>query len=294
MRKKVDRAIILALAFVSILISLAHIFGLLDRLPLIGNRAPDLTLIILGLLAGFLAFDLPEHFHDLEERITLEFGPIFRLLRGTDKFRIALVQPLSMYERIGHPLLKNLADRELANAVERIRFDERVSNKLTHEEFGVDVSPYVKSRVKSIRALTRSTVTDWRKFQATSLQYREAQRGKNVRRILVLTDLAQYNEFAREILVSHAKDFGASNIFICSKKVADEVIASLPPSGRIADDEDFAIFDDDVVAFCAGGEVRIRTDYVDRCDQAHSNVIKDLLLSQRKRSQSCGTVQEGG
>jgi hypothetical protein len=235
---------------------------------------------IIVAMTCWLFFSLMGFFEKLDERmLQLESSYVGDLhpIWKSEPLRKALTRRLSEYQRIEHPLLQELATRDFTKLLEKLHFEERVSNGLNHEEFGFEVAPYIKAKVNEIRALTRSSVTDWRKAYPAGQRYLEAQAGKRVKRIFVIKDKPEYDEFVSGgILLKHCKQFGSRNIFICCQAVADELIKGLP--NAIASNQDFAIFDQDIVALCTGDEVRLRADTaVDTCENVFNAVIGQAL-----------------
>jgi len=173
----------------------------------------------------------------------------------------ALLRTVSIYEGMPHPLMRDIFARQVAD------FSKDVSSeytlKLTHQEFGFWLAPYVKKEVGKIQAFSRSWVTNWKKLGASSDAYRESQQGKDVTRIFVLEDAREYAEFQANVFPKHVAAFGADRMFVISKRQAAAIIADLPQ--RIDENEDFAIFDDKVVAFCRGDDVRVRVDKLETC-----------------------------
>lgn len=182
-----------------------------------------------------------------------------------------LLHAASTYDAITEPLIRDVVRNQIAKFNDH-EFSPRCTLRLTHQEFGYWLAPYVEREVRQIQAFSKSWVTNWTKFGAASDRYRNAQRGKNVRRIFVLRNAAEYADFATRVFPAHEQIYGAGNILVISKERAASVIKELP-SG-IADDEDFAIFDDRVLAFCKGDDVRVRTDKLETCRNVFGEVSR--------------------
>jgi hypothetical protein len=76
----------------------------------------------------------------------------------------------------------------------------------------------------------------------------------------VLSSRDELDRFTEDVFPIHAELYKANNILICSNTIASDLIAGLDKSFRIKQEEDFAILNDKVVAFCCGKAVTIRTD----------------------------------
>jgi hypothetical protein len=260
----------------------ALIIGIIELIVIEYFGEPRIAGIILGTtfwlfisLAGFY-----KQLSDQIEKLRISSVTVLHFFETSEKLRNHLNRLFSEYDNIEHPLLKQLAEDSLERSLRAIEFNRQHSRPITHSEFGFAISDYVKEHVRSVRAFSRSSVTNWDNFHAASNKYFQAQKGKHVRRIFVLTDKNQYDHFATKIFPEHVKRFGEGNIFVCSEGQANQWIATLPDASQIEKDEDFAIFDDDVVAFCKGGVVVIRTDNLDRCKSVFESV-KDFAAQQR-------------
>jgi hypothetical protein len=191
-----------------------------------------------------------------------------------EALRSEMNRTVAVYSRIQHPLLRDLAIQDFTKAIKGLNFEEVRSSEITHEDFGLAVERYIRNHVRSVRALSKSWVTNWDKFKASSSNYRNAQLGKDVQRIFVLRDEAEFEKFRKRIFDAHEADFGGEAFYICSAAVVSVLVDSLPPSERVREDEDFAIFDDDVVALCQGDRVRVRTDEIGRCRRVFQSVLQ--------------------
>jgi hypothetical protein len=238
------------------------------------------------LFLGFMGF-----YHELDKRIAFSVGglsPILTNERFTG-FARTLTKLVSAYDSIEHPLLRALAEQDLSKSLNGINLTEQRSSEMTHEDFGFAVERYIRTTARTIHAFTRSTVTNWDQWYAAGEAYFKAQHGKSVTRVFVLTDTAEYEHFAENVLSKHAQAFGADNILICSCSAVNEWINSLNPSNRVEEDEDFAIFDDNIVAFCKGKVVQVRVDNVLRCRKVF-DVVSEFA---RRRNQSYAAIKSG-
>lgn len=204
-----------------------------------------------------------------------------------DALRAEMGRAVAVFGRVQHPMLRDLAIQDFTKAIRSVNFEEARSSEITHEDFGLAVERYIKNNVRTVRALSKSWVTNWDKFKASSSNYRSAQLGKEVQRIFVLRDVAEFEKFQKRIFDVHEADFGGESFYICSAAVVSVLVESLPPSERIAEDEDFAIFDDDIVALCQGERVRVRTDELGRCRR----VFQSVLQYARTNKQSYGAIK---
>ena len=180
------------------------------------------------------------------------------------------------YDAAEHPLVRVVIEDIVKRFFFELAFDREKSPIMTYQDFAFHVVPYIMRKVRTIKAFSRSHVTNWRALAAAGKKYLDAQQGKNIKRIFVLSSKAELDLFEEEVFPIHAELAGAQNIFICSAAIAAKLIADLPKSGRIKRNEDFAIFDDKVVAFCSGKDVRIRTDNLEMTKQVFDSVIKYL------------------
>lgn len=183
------------------------------------------------------------------------------------------------YDAAEHGLLQLAVASTLKRAIAELDFDRQRSPAMTHEEFAFVAAPYVRQQVRAIAALSRSTVTDWSQHNASGQEFLDAQHGKDVRRIFVLASPAEFEAYRRKVFPAHEKAYGAANIFVCPESAATRLLAALPASLRIRDDEDFAIFDNAVAAVCHGATVTFRTDRLARCQKTFAAISRFVVTN---------------
>jgi hypothetical protein len=183
-------------------------------------------------------------------------GTLYRLLQ-TEKRKTHLDKLSDEYDEAEHPIVREVVERIIEKFCHDIAFNRHMTPAMTHQDFAAHVSPYLKQHVSSIRALSRSNVTDWRALNPHGQVYLNAQRGKDIKRIFVLASKVEFDSFNINILPAHEALYGANNMFVCSEVTASPLIDS-----RISREQDFAIFDNQLVAFCSGNKVRIRVDNI--------------------------------
>jgi hypothetical protein len=143
---------------------------------------------------------------------------------------------------------------------------------MDHIEIASELAKYIPTHVTTIKAFTRSTVTGWKTFGAATDEYLHAHKGKTVTRIFVLTDEGEFKEYSERVFPKHVEVYGGENIFVISQRKANTVIETLPTRGKIGTDEDFAIVDDELVAFCKGRFAQIRIDNLEICRKIFNTV----------------------
>src|SRR3712207_3265841 len=82
MREKAQQLVLGSIALLSIFISIADMFGFFQAF--LSNRVPSLTLLVLGLVAGYLVLERRDKLDNIEKLV--EDGPerIIRALKGVD------------------------------------------------------------------------------------------------------------------------------------------------------------------------------------------------------------------
>jgi DNA-binding phage protein len=220
-----------------------------------GSGKPRKTVSDICLAIG-IDLDAELRVSGLDASINWADNSIYRLFQ-TEKLKTRLDRLSEEYDKAEHPVFTGLVDRIVQKFYSDLDFNRQTSPAMTHQDFATHVSPYIKEKVTKIKAFSRSTVTDWRKLNRGAQLYVNAQRGKNVTRIFVLSSEAEFNFFKDEIFPAHEEICGAEKIFVCSEVSAAQLI-----DGRITREQDFAIFDDALVAFCSGNKVRIRIDNI--------------------------------
>mgnify|MGYP000151763941 CR=1 FL=1 len=83
MRDKVEQILLFAAAGISIVISVLDLSGLIEGLPFLSNRIPTLSLLILGIIVGYLALERRGKLDTIEELIRKGFNDTISSLKGT-------------------------------------------------------------------------------------------------------------------------------------------------------------------------------------------------------------------
>lgn len=192
------------------------------------------------------------------------------------------------YKQASHPLIRGSAEYLTATFFRELDVLPDRGPMMDHRQFAHFTGPYLKAAT-SIAAFSRSNVTDW--LESSGERFLEAQKGKPVRRIFVVDSADTYRRYAQDVFPDHAKMYGPENMLIVSAHGANRRIAGLAAEARIRDDEDFAIYDDSVVAFCTGPDrMAFRTDKLEGCRLVFETVARYAA----KRRQDYASLAQTG
>ena len=97
MEEKVERVVFSITAVLSILISIADWLGLLDNVPFLAGRIPTLTLLVLGLIAGYLVLERRNKLDHIEKLSVTGVERIIHSLGGVDVRHFESTQELYEY-----------------------------------------------------------------------------------------------------------------------------------------------------------------------------------------------------
>lgn len=199
-----------------------------------------------------------------------------------------LLRRLSAEYDAAHPLLRLCVETTVGNFLQTLTFDRQHGPAINHQDFAFMAAPYIRDRVGQLRAMTRSRVTDWSAVNPSGRTILRAQQGKDVRRIFCLDSVEVCELYSATVFPRHAETYGAANVLICAEAHVDDNIARLPAIYRIGPNDDFAVYDDAVVALCSGQDlVSFRTDKLSACREVFAGVEAFI----RDRGQSYAELQ---
>jgi hypothetical protein len=197
------------------------------------------------------------------------------LFVDTPKLRQRIERLFKEYKQLENDFIRNIVVRSVENFFSGLDFGTHRSPVLSLEDFGYVIAPYIKDNVARIRGFNRESVTIWGKYHASGDTYRRAHSGKQAERIFVVKTMDQYF-CLQEILQAHVEVYGAGNIFICPESVVSSIMKGLPEKWKLTNDEDFAIFDEHMVALCSSQKVTFLTDSdsIEKCLQVFDKIYQ--------------------
>jgi hypothetical protein len=132
MEQKIEQIVFSIVAVFSILISTADWLGLLDNVPFLIGRIPTLTLLVLGLLAGYLVLERRNKLDRIEQLSVDGIERVIKALGGVDVREFTNTQELYEYvvKRM-HEAKKSIDDTTWGSA-ERTRTP---ASKKAHQKY---------------------------------------------------------------------------------------------------------------------------------------------------------------
>lgn len=193
MREKIEQLVLLSIAILSIVLSVADLFGLLDRISWLSANIPSITLALLGTIAVYLVLERRSKLDEIQKSVNSldskfsQVNAFFGAFRIRDHFsEIALIYEL---RREG----KLTSDNALF--VERNKVLNLWRDCMAGSKRWLAVT-YTKQEV--------SWDTGWGNAIAQGIQTERISAGGTIKRVFVLDSLDEL-EYMRKIIEDHKK-----------------------------------------------------------------------------------------
>jgi hypothetical protein len=175
-KERVEQVVILIAAVFSVTISLADFFGLLDSMPWLAERIPSLTLLMLGVITGYLILERQriQGVLDLEHRYS-QINAFFNAFRENDHFsEVALIYSLRPYGKLVNERMVEVDRNHVLN------FWRDCVRGCKHW-FAVDYSKQEES-----------WSSGWGDVSAQGIQQERIHAGAVIRRVFIVDNESQY------------------------------------------------------------------------------------------------------